>query len=447
MKRPLASASSPSPKKVRSAAIPAVYHLTPSKTNADGQKVWPAPIDQISRARELIQECAATNKRTILVPDKDADGLTSGAILQRTLLELGLDKDNISVYFVNKGSHVGGDIEREDITKLEPAFIFVLDQGSGTAPPLANLPHKGLIIDHHHNSGPTDFPDGSDHVSAWDCPPVVTASLLTYHICSGLSPNIADQTKWLCAIGTHGDLGNSFKWEEPFPDFSTLFKQTGFSKKDINTAVSLLNAPRRTAEYDVHSAWSALTNAASPGDILKSPRLQAARSEVNLQVERHTHTPPQFSSDGRIAFLRISSSFQIHPVIATRWAGHLRSKNLQVVMVANGGYLPGKVNFSCRIAKCAKERGEDVNIIEILEEVAGRSEDLGLRERLGRSFARGHKEASGGIVGEGEFGEFEKLLGLLERAKKGDAAKRRMGDDKASGSQKNTIGNYFRKVA
>ena len=41
-------------------------------------------------------------------------------------------------------------------------------------------------------------------------------------------------------------------------------------------------------------------------------------------------------------------------VLAMRWAGHLKSSKLQVVMVANTGYTPGKTHFSCRVARCAR---------------------------------------------------------------------------------------------
>ncbi len=103
----------------------------------------------------------------------------------------------------------------------------------------------------------------------------------------------------------------------------------------------------------------------------------------------------------------------MHPVIATRWAGSLKSKKLEVVMCANDGYLPGMTHFSCRVAKCAKERmagstsaktglkrkvddceqesGEkEVNIIAVLNEYASR--ESGLREAMGDNFARGHKQ-------------------------------------------------------
>jgi hypothetical protein len=62
-----------------------------------------------------------------------------------------------------------------------------------------------------------------------------------------------------------------------------------------------------------------LLKAKSPKELLTNPRLLEARAEINDEVERHTHTPPKFSKDGKIAVLRIHSSAQVHPVIATRW--------------------------------------------------------------------------------------------------------------------------------
>lgn len=134
----------------------------------------------------------------------------------------------------------------------------------------------------------------------------------------------------------------------------------------------------------------------------------------------------------------------MHPVIATRWAGHLQSKALEIVLVANSGYLPGLVNFSCRIARCARGREPPVNIIESLKAVAER--DTGdLARRLGDGqFARGHREAAGGIVSGGEFEELMALMGVGEKPERGaDAGE---GKVKTEGrAQKNNILNYFGK--
>lgn len=67
------------------------------------------------------------------------------------------------------------------------------------------------------------------------------------------------------------------------------------------------------------SAWEALLAAKDPKALLKNERLLAARAEINDEVEKHTHSPPKFSKDGKIAVLRINSAAQVHPVIATRW--------------------------------------------------------------------------------------------------------------------------------
>lgn len=122
----------------------------------------------------------------------------------------------------------------------------------------------------------------------------------------------------------------------------------------------------------------------------------------------------------------------------------MKSKALEIVMVANTGYLPGKVNFSCRIARCAKQKDPPVNIIASLKAIAAQSEG-DLVERLGESFARGHKEASGGIVGTKEFDDFYELMGV---GQKPDRPEGGFVKDKAieKTPQKNTLANYFKKA-
>lgn len=123
-------------------------------------------------------------------------------------------------------------------------------------------------------------------------------------------------------------------------------------------------------------------------------------------------------------------------------ASHLRSKALEIVLVANYGYLPGKVNFSCRIARCARGRDPPVNIIESLKAVAN-LDTSDLVQRLGENFARGHKEASGGIVNTAEF---EELCTLMRVGEKPDKVEGETPKKKTHFSpQKNTLSNYFRK--
>lgn len=323
----------------------------------------------------------------------------------------------------------------------DPKYIIVVDQGSRPAPPVVDTPGvRSLIIDHHLSD---EFPKDAVVVSACHYPPVATSSLLVYEICKSLHPTIASTCGYLCAMGTHGDLGNTLKWEEPFPDMSEVFKT--HTKKAINEAVSLLNAPRRTAKFDVQTAWEALLVANSPKDVLTNRRLLSARAEINEEVERQTHTAPKFSKDGKIAVFRINSAAQVHPVIATRWAGHLKSPKLEIVLVANTGYLPDKVNFSCRIARCARSRDPPVNIISSLKAVAD-LDTTDLVQRMGESFARGHKEASGGIIPKQEF---EELMALMKVGEKPDpppeGEKKPVKKTVEKSPQKNKLNNYFTK--
>jgi hypothetical protein len=88
----------------------------------------------------------------------------------------------------------------------------------------------------------------------------------------------------------------------------------------ITASQKILNlSARRTSLFDVDTAWYALLNSSDPKQILLNRRLASARQEINAEVERHTHTPPKFSKDGRIAVLKINTGAQVHPVIAKRW--------------------------------------------------------------------------------------------------------------------------------
>ncbi|KZM21339.1 uncharacterized protein EKO05_0008861 [Ascochyta rabiei] len=445
LKRKAEKAAAPSLAKKQKMVVPE-YHTAPQRHDETGQVVWPARKQQIERAREIIKECADAQKPTVILPDKDADGLSSGAVLHHTLTSLGLSPDLISVYFPPKGSNVHDDATKAALTELSPAYVFVLDQGSRKGAALLDLPHTCLIVDHHF-AEEGGFPEGAEYVTAHDCPPVATTSLLIYHICLPLHLDLADKISWLAAMGTHGDLGTTLKWQPPFPDMTATFKR--HPKKAINDAVGLVNAPRRSAAYNVRDAWDAVISASSPDAIKTTEKLHDAAFEVRRETERCTHTAPKFSADATICVLTISSAAQIHPVIATRWAGHLKSNKLEIVMCANEGYLPDKVNFSCRIAKVARGRegDEKVNIIKRLEGIVEGHPEL--RERLGESFARGHKEASGGIVGKKEWDELKVFMGLDDSKTKKKKLEKENGTattTKKMPAQKNTLANYFAKA-
>jgi hypothetical protein len=82
----------------------------------------------------------------------------------------------------------------------------------------------------------------------------------------------------------------------------------------------------------------------------------------------------------------------VHPVIAQIWRTRLPK---YIVIVANEGYLPGRVNFSARASG-------DTNLLDFLGAI-----DLGEGEG---SYGHGHDQATGGSV---SLAQWERLLSKL----------------------------------
>ena len=122
-------------------------------------------------------------------------------------------------------------------------------------------------------------------------------------------------------------------------------------------------------------------------------------------------------------------------------AGHLKSAKLLAVGVANTGFLPGKVNFSVRLAR-RNPASQSTNLIDLLKEYGAKTQSL-RAQLLGREdvgFARGHREASGGVLNVEVWEEFVRDgLEILERPVAGDAARKR----KEAERPKNTLDRFF----
>ncbi len=413
------------------------------------RREWPAPPDSIENAgrflRDAVRYLTASSEKekrrpVVLVPDKDADGLSSGQIMRRTLLHLGVPDELIKTHLMSKANNPHSAYEQTRLSEYDASYLIVLDQGSRDGPPVVpgsaggwdqeGTRTKALVVDHHFIAKGKG-PEGALMVSAAHHLPVAACALLTWVICrplwteplshrspDQLSHNASDfphlhageAIDYLCLLGTMGDLSVNVAWDAPWPDMGATIRRIG--KSSLSKAISLINAPRRTPEFDAVSSWTALEYSRAVPELLQLPsaadngkpaacvdlearraassaivRLHEARNAVFEETERATHTPPKFSKDGRVALLRITSPFQVHPSIATRWSGTLKgAKKLQVVMCANDGYstrprrrregeeesddppVVKMVHFSCRRAKAALDRGENPNIIEILKE-------------------------------------------------------------------------------
>lgn len=151
------------------------YCDTPVILDEAGSPIWPAPVNQMSAARQFLREwyvileymrviadnknSAAAGKKTLIVPDKDADGLSSGVIVYRTLVALGLEENLLDVHLVQKGSNIHEDDERRAMRDKNPSYIIILDQGSRGGPPIVDSEDtRCLLIDHHFSN---EFPAGA----------------------------------------------------------------------------------------------------------------------------------------------------------------------------------------------------------------------------------------------------------------------------------------------
>ena len=102
---------------------------------------------------------ASAKQKTLIIPDKDADGLDAGVIIHRTLTALGLPAASIDVHLIQKGSNIHDEAERMSMKAKEPKYIIVVDQGSRAGPPVIDSEDtRALIIDHHFSD---EFPENA----------------------------------------------------------------------------------------------------------------------------------------------------------------------------------------------------------------------------------------------------------------------------------------------
>jgi len=87
---------------------------------------------------------------TLVVPDKDADGLDAGVIIYRTLTAMGKSPSLIDVHLIKKGATIHTEEERAAMQAKDPKHIIVVDQGSVASSPVVDSSDvQSLIIDHH----------------------------------------------------------------------------------------------------------------------------------------------------------------------------------------------------------------------------------------------------------------------------------------------------------
>jgi single-stranded-DNA-specific exonuclease len=282
-----------------------------------------------------------------VVPHTDADGLSAGAIALRARCE-----DADAAVVLRRGETPFG-----DGAPLPPGAVAVLDWG------VRRLARPGLIVDHH---APEAEP-GPDVllVSGYGEQPPVSTSVLVWRIA-------AAAPRWLAALGAYGDLGAAGL---------RLAETAGVEAAAVRRLAPLVNAPRRLPDGSlVRDALALLVRAPDAAAALADPLiggLADARAAVAAEQRRLMRVGPRVAGD--VAVIRVTSPIQVHPLIATAWMRRLAPR---LVVAANDGYLPGRVNFAVR----------------------GGTGDLRARlraalpEGAGHEFAHGHDRASGGSL-------------------------------------------------
>ena len=313
-------------------------------------------MDGVARGEIYLRARVALEHATI-VPHTDADGLAAGAIALRAT---GRTADDALLLGRGKTPFDGS---------LPAGRVAILDWG------VRPLERGALFVDHHAPEGDAS---GDDLVvSGHGEQPEVTTSVLMRRIAP-------DQPAWLAAVGAMGDLGRSGL---------RLPECAGAPRTVVARLTALVNAPRRVPGGPVREALRVLVDSPTAAAALEDPRievLERCKEEWRRAFESAVRTPPQIHNG--TALIRFRSPYQVHPVVAAAWQRRLSPK---VVLAANDGYVPERVNFSVR--------GGNGNLLELLREA--------LPEANGE-YAHGHEHATGGSLAPDEFALLLGRLGL-----------------------------------
>lgn len=314
--------------------------------------------------------------RAVVLHDGDLDGLGAAAIVGERL-------PGATFLTPPKGTNAWGPEVRDLLEERCPSALAVLDLGLRSEPVLDEVP--SLYVDHHLAEG---RPPGTVY-SGLDHDPVPTTSLLAWRLFG------TPENAWRAALGNVADLGPAD------PDLDAARKRQTI--KAFDGAKSLLGTAKRCADPDaaVPAALRTLMANENCKAILADPSADAEllrhhKEIVKAEMEAAKRAAPKFGA-GPVAVIRISSPCRIHPLLAQRWATQLPK---HVALVANDGYLPGRVNFSARTRS-------GVSIVELLREAG---DALGFTHP---EYGHGHPATSGGSLPTEDFGRLLATWGLV----------------------------------
>ncbi|WP_437734568.1 DHH family phosphoesterase [Sorangium sp. So ce1335] len=345
-------------------------------------------------ARDLLCRAGAQGARVAVVYHADADGTSSAALVCFAVRALG---GEVAPETPGKGDNVHGAAFGARVLATGAALAVVLDTGSRPGR-LFTIPT--LIVD-HHRIDPAQAPEVEAFVSTLGDDPETSTSALTYELLAPVVEPLAPiaPRAWLAALGLLGDLGDGARRH---PLVAAAARQHGLSA--LREAVALVNAAGRSAAHDAGVALEALLEAERPADLARgggeaARRLRALKEEVSAATRRAIRVAPRVH--GRWAVIQLDEPYRVHGPVASAWTRRLPDR---IVLVANRGYMPGRVHFSVR-----SHLPLDL-----------RAALTALLPDAGPDFAAGHDRATGGIVRAEVFDEL--LRRIRDEAARGAVA-------------------------
>jgi single-stranded-DNA-specific exonuclease len=332
--------------------------------------------------RDFLQK-TPTTARSVGLHDVDADGLAAGVVWQRVLERAGYAPKRV---LPDRERNAWTLENHARIEEAAPEALWVLDLGISAQKVLESVPT--CYIDHHHPEG---APEGDTIISGYAWDPIPNTSWMMWEI--GKAVAEVEDLDWLAVIGTLSDLGEKAPWEQ------IALAKKKYTAKWLKEATALVNAPRRSASFEADWGARALLEHENPKDLCESNSesghaLREARKEVAAALEEGKKAAPKFA--GQVALIRVNSPCQIHPLIAQIWRSRLPKF---IVLCANEGYIPGRVNFSGRSSK-------GVSVLEYLKSIQ-------ISEGEG-AFGHGHDQASGGSLPVERWNELLAKMGFKE---------------------------------
>ncbi|HEY3298352.1 MAG TPA: hypothetical protein VGK34_06820, partial [Armatimonadota bacterium] len=262
---------------------------------------------EIDAARRFLQ-AIEPDETVVLLFHGDTDGCCAGAIVYRTLRQMG--NELVFPVFMSKDENIYSKSVTQRILARDPSYLIVINAGGKARAIVPGL--TTMVIDHHRPEGvpPVDL-----FVTSFGVEPPAPASLLAYEMCKEFAT--MGGLEWLAAVGAAADLGIQ-------ADIGVLRSARDmYGAKVLRETVSLINAGRRSAEHDVAEAFEALIEAENPLDIAEhrlpeATILESYRQEVTGELQRVLQIQPK--THERWTLIQFQSPDLIHPMVAAAWS-------------------------------------------------------------------------------------------------------------------------------